>query len=103
MEVVLCQASERLSGKMGAAPVGDPNQQRMASKLRQRGKDDTSDDDSSDEGGRGQGFGQNQGPGFGRGGRRERREARRARRSERREWKARGDDKEPYQLFITAV
>jgi hypothetical protein len=103
MEVVLCQASERLSGKLGAAPVGDPNQQRMANGLRRRPEGESSDDYSSED----------EGPGYGqapvfdrrarRAARRDRRDAKREVRHSRRERKARGEDKEPYQLFITAV
>jgi len=110
MEVVLCQASERLSGKLGVAPVGDPNQQRMANGLRQR-TDDSSSDDSSSEDEYSHGHHQNQG--YGQAGfsdkharratrrerRSERREDRRARKAERRERKARGEYKEPYQIF----
>lgn len=108
MEVVLSQASERLSGKLGAAPVGDRNQERMANGLRKRGDDSSSDDSSEDEDDYGRGHGNNHGSMLSdrqgrRAARRERRDAKRARRSERRERKARGEDKEPYQLFITAI
>ncbi|KAH0833336.1 hypothetical protein J3R83DRAFT_12404 [Lanmaoa asiatica] len=103
MEVVLCQASERLSGKLGAAPVGDPNQERMANVLRKRDDDDeSSDDSSSDEDDRRQVPVQTD-KRTRRAARRERREAKRTRRSERRARKSRGEDKEPYQLFITDV
>ena len=107
MEVVLCQASERLSGKLGAAPVGDPNQERMAHGLRKRSEDSSSDDESSDEDDHGHGHGHGHAPltdrQARRAARRERRGARRARKAERRERKARGENKQPYQLFITAI
>ncbi|KAF8442297.1 hypothetical protein L210DRAFT_957269 [Boletus edulis BED1] len=112
MEVVLCQASERLSGKLGAAPIGDPNLQRMANGLRQRTGDTSSDDSSSsdDDHDHGHHHGHNQGfsdkharRATRRERRSERREDRRARKAERRERKARGEFKEPYQLFITAI
>lgn len=97
----MCQASERLSGRMGAAPVGDPNQQRMANGLRRRPAGESSDDDSSSEDDR-------RGPALSdrqtrRAARRERRDARREMRHARRERKARGEDKVPYELYITAV
>jgi hypothetical protein len=106
MEVVLCQASERLSGKLGAAPVGDPYQERMANGLRKRSEDSSSDDSSSDED-HGHGHGHGRAPltdrQARRAARRERRAIRREKKAERRERKARGENKQPYQLFITAI
>ena len=98
---MLCQASERLSGKLGAAPVGDPHQERMAHGLRKRGEDSSSDDSSSDEDRHGHAPLTDRHAR--RAARRERRELRRARKAERRNRKAHGDTERPYQLFITAV
>ncbi|KAG9315404.1 hypothetical protein JVU11DRAFT_4554 [Chiua virens] len=122
MEVVLCQASERLSGRLGTAPITDPIQERMALGLRRpgRGDDDYLSDSSSSDSEdyrRGHGYDHSHGHGdrFGRrAARRERRELRRerrgerreekrARRGERRERRDRGENKAPYQLFITAI
>ncbi|KAG8212979.1 hypothetical protein J3R82DRAFT_11362 [Butyriboletus roseoflavus] len=99
MEVVLCQASERLSGKLGAAPIGDPRQAHMANGLR----NDDDDDDSSEDEDEGHTAVTDSSRHGRRAARRERREGRRERRAERRARKARGEDKEPYQLFITAM
>lgn len=101
MEVVLSQGADRLSGKLGPAPVGDPYQERMANGLRRR-SEGSSDDSSSDDDRR-HGHNNHNGHGDRRAARRERREARRARKAERREWKASGDNQRPYQLFITSV
>ncbi|KIK97009.1 hypothetical protein PAXRUDRAFT_825344 [Paxillus rubicundulus Ve08.2h10] len=113
MEVVLCQASERLSGRHGAAPVGDPKQQRMANGLRHRTSSDessSSDSDSEDE--RRHSSHSQKGDyksdrrarrAAKREARADRREERRARKADRRARKARGDYEEPYQLFITPI
>jgi len=114
MEVVLCQASERLSGRQGAAPVGDPNQQRMANGLRHRtSSDDSSSSDSSDseDGRRHSSHSHKSDYKSDRRARRtakrearsDRREEKRAKKADRRARKARGDYEEPYQLFITPI
>ncbi|KAF8840190.1 hypothetical protein BDN67DRAFT_968899 [Paxillus ammoniavirescens] len=114
MEAVLCQASERLSGRQGAAPVGDPKQQRMANGLRHRtSSDDSSSSDSSDsEDGRRHSSHSHKSDyksdrrarrAAKREARADRREERRARKADRRARKARGDYEEPYQLFITPI
>jgi len=100
--VVLCQASERLSGKLGAAPVGDPNQERMARRMR-RGGDDSSSDSSSSSDEHRHGHAQLTNRQARRAAKRERRQERRARKAERRERKARGETALPYQLFITSL
>lgn len=97
MEVVLCQGSDRLSGRFGAAPVGDANQMRMAEGLRRDRSDGSSSDScSSEHGSRRDKEGR-------RAARRERREARRARKAEKRARKGRGEDERPYELYITAI
>ncbi|KAI9566816.1 hypothetical protein HD554DRAFT_2024755 [Boletus coccyginus] len=93
MEVVLCQASERLSGKLGAAPVGP--------KMRRRSDSSSSSSESrSSSDGRGHEL---TGRHARRAARRERREAKRARKAERRERKARGETSLPYELFVTSI
>jgi hypothetical protein len=106
IEVVLCQASERLSGRHGAAPIGDPNQQRMANGLRRRSSRDESSSSSSDSEDDHRHGSHSHGGDYKsdrRARRAAKREARRARKAERRERKARGDYEEPYQLFITPM
>ncbi|KAF9238518.1 hypothetical protein BU15DRAFT_88360 [Melanogaster broomeanus] len=107
MEVVLCQSSERLSGRLGAAPIGDPHQQHMANGLRRRSSGDdsssSSSSDSEDEHRHSSHSHKVDYKSDRRARRAARREARRARRAERRERKARGDYNEPYQLFITPI
>ncbi|KAF9223371.1 hypothetical protein BS17DRAFT_135705 [Gyrodon lividus] len=114
LEVVLCQASERLSGRHGAAPIGDSNQQRMANELRRRTSSDySSSSDSSDSEDEHRHSSHSQKVDYKsdrrarRAARREaradRREDRRARKAERRARKARGEDQEPYQLFIIPI
>ncbi|EGN99217.1 hypothetical protein SERLA73DRAFT_182105 [Serpula lacrymans var. lacrymans S7.3] len=102
MEAVLCQASERLSGREGSAPHGSAEQERMARKLRRRtGSDDSSSSDSDSDDGRHMSRGEYRSDRRAR--RSERREARRHRKAGRRAAKARGDDQEPYMLYITPV
>ncbi|KAH7911677.1 hypothetical protein BJ138DRAFT_889209 [Hygrophoropsis aurantiaca] len=107
MEAVLCQASERLSGREGAAPLGDPNQARMANNLRRRQSDSSSDSSDSEDDRRGGGYHHAPPARDYRSDRRarraERREGRRARKAERRDRKAKGDFDQPYQLFIQAI
>ncbi|KAI6039886.1 hypothetical protein EDC04DRAFT_1621197 [Pisolithus marmoratus] len=120
MEVVLCQGSERLSGREGPAPLGDPRQRRMAKKLRHRSNSSSSSSsssssDSSDSEG---GHHHRSGNAYTRSdykaqrrarkaerraAKAERREEKRARKEERRNRKARGEYREPYQLFIQPV
>ncbi|KAH7920416.1 hypothetical protein BV22DRAFT_1039900 [Leucogyrophana mollusca] len=105
MEAILCQASERLSGREGSAPMSDPNQRRMANNLRRRSSSSSSDSSSDSEDDRRGGSHSHHAPprdyrSDRRARRAERRENRRARKAERRERKARGDYQEPYQLFL---
>jgi len=114
MEVVLCQGSERLSGKMGAVPIADLNQQRMAEGLRQRRRSSSrsssssSSSSSSCDEGHGRGSHDWKSDKHARkAARRERRqlkrEAKRERREEKRARKARGENKMPYQLVVVAI
>lgn len=124
MEVILCQGSERLSGREGAAPLGDPNQRHMANDLRRRASSCSSSSSSSSSSSdsedyrdrshhRGHGHGSSVSHKFDKRERRaerreakaERRQERRARKSERRSGKARSrkEHSEPYQLFIQAI
>ncbi|KAL4062904.1 hypothetical protein V8B97DRAFT_1640230 [Scleroderma yunnanense] len=117
MEAVLCQASERLSGREGPAPVGDPNQRHLANGLRHRSRSSSSSSSDSEDdrhGSRSHGHGYNNYNNDLRAQRRarkaerrearaERRDERRARKAERRERKARGEHQEPYQIFIQPI
>ncbi|KAG1821051.1 uncharacterized protein BJ212DRAFT_1445491 [Suillus subaureus] len=106
MEAVLCQGSERLSGREGAAPPSEYGQLQMANGLRRRASN--SEDDKSH---RRHGYGPSASYKFDKRERRaarreaktERRQERRARKAERRSGKARGGNSEPYQLFIQAI
>ncbi|KAG1722565.1 hypothetical protein EDB19DRAFT_1767292 [Suillus lakei] len=130
MEAVLCQGSERLSGREGATPLSDPSQLHMANNLRRRASScsssssssssssdssssSSSSSDSSDD--RSHRHGRGRGPSTShkcdksqrRAARREakaeRRREKRARKAERRSGKARREHSEPYQLFIQAI
>jgi len=116
MEAVLCQGSERLSGREGAAPLGDYNQLRTANGLRRRASSSSSSSssssDSEDDRSRNKhGFGSSASHKFDKRQRRaarreartERRQEKRARKAERRSGKARMERSEPYQLFIQAI
>ncbi|KAG2145348.1 uncharacterized protein EDB93DRAFT_1151874 [Suillus bovinus] len=114
MEAVLCQGSERLSGREGAAPLGDYSQLRTASDLRRRASSSSSSSSSSDSednrSSRRSGCGSSSSHKFDKRQRRaakkeakaERRQEKRARKAERRNGKARKEHSEPYQLFIQA-
>ena len=116
MEAVLCQASERLSGREGAAPFGDPSQHhdRMTNDHRRRTScRSSSSSSSSSEDDRSHRHGQEpkrscksdrrQRCAERRETKAERRQEKRARKAERRAGKARGDHPEPYQIFILPV
>ncbi|KIJ62891.1 hypothetical protein HYDPIDRAFT_93790 [Hydnomerulius pinastri MD-312] len=113
MEAVLCQASERLSGREGPAPMGDPNQARMANGLRRRTSSVSSSSSSSDSeddhrhGSHSQRTDYRSDRRARRAGKREaraeRREDRRARKAEKRARKARGDFDQPYQIYLTPI
>lgn len=116
MEAVLCQGSERLSGREGAAPPSEYGQLQMANGLRRRASSSSSSSSSSsdsedDKSHRRHGYGPSASYKFDKRERRaarreaktERRQERRARKAERRSGKARGGNSEPYQLFIQAI
>ncbi|KAG1738388.1 uncharacterized protein EDB91DRAFT_457841 [Suillus paluster] len=120
MEAVLCQASERLSGREGAAPFGDASQRHMTNDRRRRtsscssSSSSSSSSDSEDCRSR-HGHGHGRAPLVSyksdkrqrraekREARAERRQEKRARKAERRSGKARGDHLQPYQLFIQPI
>lgn len=117
MEAVLCQGSERLSGREGPAPLGDHGQLRMANGLRHRASSSSSSSSSSSDSeddkshNRHGSYGPSESRKFDKRQRRaarkeakaERRQEKRARKAERRCGKARGENSEPYQLFILAI
>ncbi|KAG2348066.1 hypothetical protein BDR05DRAFT_926913 [Suillus weaverae] len=116
MEVVLCQGSERLSGREGAAPLADPRQLHVANSLRHRASScsssSSSSSDSEDDRSRHKhGYGPSASHRFDkrqrcaarREAKAERRQEKRARKAERRSGKARREHSEPYQLFIQAI
>ncbi|KIM57452.1 hypothetical protein SCLCIDRAFT_1219510 [Scleroderma citrinum Foug A] len=112
MEAVLCQGTERLSGREGSAPVGDPYQRRMANGLRRRSSSSSSSSSSDSEDHRHGSHSQTHTDyrsqrramkADRRAAKHERRDERRARKAERRARKARGENQEPYQLFIQPV
>ncbi|KAG1798540.1 uncharacterized protein HD556DRAFT_1351144 [Suillus plorans] len=116
MEAVLCQGSQRLSGREGAAPLGDYGQLRTANGLRRRASSSSSSSssssDSEDDRSRNKhGFGSSASHKFDKRQRRaarreartEKRQERCARKAERRSGKARMERSEPYQLFIQAI
>lgn len=132
MEAVLCQESERLSGRDGAAPFGDPNQRRMANDLRHRTSSSSSNSDSSSSSSSDSDDNRKHHHGHEHGslvshkcdrrqrlaerreakaerrqGKRarkeERRQEKRARKAERRARKSRGEHSEPYQIFIQPI
>lgn len=130
MEAILCQGSERLSGRDGAVPLADPSQFHMANDLRRRASScsssssssSSSSDSDDDKNHRRHGCGSSASYNFDKRQRRaarreakaerrqekharkaERRQEKRARKAERRSGKARGEHSEPYQLFIQAI
>lgn len=130
MEAILCQGSERLSGREGAVPLADPSQFHMANDLRRRASScsssssssSSSSDSDDDKNHRRHGCGSSASYNFDKRQRRvarreakaerrqekharkaERRQEKRARKAERRSGKARGEHSEPYQLFIQAI
>ena len=130
MEAVLCQASERLSGRDGAAPFGDPDQRRMANGLRRRTSSSSSDSSSSLSSDSDDNKEHHHGYGHGslvshkfdrrqrfverreakaerrqakRAHKEERRQEKHARKAERRARKSRGEHSEPYQIFIQPI
>ncbi|EIW83752.1 hypothetical protein CONPUDRAFT_163056 [Coniophora puteana RWD-64-598 SS2] len=100
IEVVLCQAHERLSGRIGAAPnVGFDSAARRAE------EDSSSDSDSSSDRHGSHHGSQHSAPMMSgrqerRAARRERKADRRGRKAERRERKRRGDFDQPYRLIV---
>ncbi|KAG2369081.1 hypothetical protein BDR07DRAFT_1604964 [Suillus spraguei] len=94
MEAVLCQGSERLSGREGAAPLGDYSQLQTANGLRRpassSSSSSSSSSDSEDDRRHGHGL-------------LHRISEKRARKAERRSGKARREHSEPYQLFIQPI
>lgn len=130
MEAILCQGSERLSGREGAVPLANPSQFHMANDLRRRASScsssssssSSSSDSDDDKNHRRHGCGSSASYNFDKRQRRaarreakaerrqekharkaERRQEKRARKAERRSGKARGEHSEPYQLFIQAI
>lgn len=119
MEAVLCQASERLSGREGPAPFGDASQRHMTNDCRRRASSRSSSSSSSSssdsEDNRSHRHGHGHAPSVSykydkrqrraekREARAERRQEKRARKAERRGGKARGEHLEPYQLFIQPI
>jgi len=99
MEVVLCQGSERLSGKTGPAPVADPNQQRMAEGLRRRPSSSSSS--SSEDEGRAPKSQDKKSDKQAR--KAAQKEEKRQEKQEKKARKARGENKLPHQLVVTAI
>ncbi|KAH7884758.1 hypothetical protein F5I97DRAFT_1938131 [Phlebopus sp. FC_14] len=98
MEAVLCQAHERLSGRAGPAPIGDPHQYHMANGLRRRTSSCSSFSSSSSSSSECARRAERRAARHER--RAERKAERRERKAERRARGARSEHLEPYQLFI---
>ena len=115
MEAVLCQGSERLSGRDGAAPLGYPSHLRSrASSRSSSSSSSSSSSDSGDDRNRRHRHDTYMSQGSSRSDKRQRhaerrmakaqrRQEKRARKFERRAGKACGNNRERYQMFIQPI